>query len=153
MIIDSGLAQQASTFANSLNVKDAPSVEKTVDEVAQETKVPAQREGDTVSISMEARALAAAEESGESDSETPTERQIRVLKEQIETLQEEIREIQEDRRLSEKQKIQLVQAKQVQLMELQKQLSELQEAEMKKIGATPGGGTRAEGIGGSVSTF
>ena len=153
MIVDSGLMQQASTFAESLNVKDAPSVEKTVDEVAKETKLPAQQQGDTVSISMDARALAAAEESGESDSETPTERQIRVLKEQIEKLQEEIKEIQEDGRLSEKQKIQLVQGKQVQLMELQKQLSELQEAEMKKIGATPGGGTRAEGAGGSASTF
>ena len=151
MIMDSGLIQQASTFAESLNVKEAPSVEKTAGEEAQDAKVPEQ--GDSVSISLEARALAAVEESGESDSETPLERQIRMLKEQIERIQEEIKEIQEDDRLTEKQKTQLIQAKQVQLMELQKQLSDAQEEQMKNIGATPGGGTRAQGAGSSLKTF
>jgi predicted RNase H-like nuclease (RuvC/YqgF family) len=153
MIIDSGLAQQASAFANSMNVKDAPSVEKGTDEVAQDAKVPQQKQGDTVSISLEGRALAAAEESGESDSETATEKQIQSLKDQIEKLQEEIKEIQEDESLTEKQKMQQVQAKQVQLMELQKQLAEAQEEVMKDIGATSGGGTRAQGFGNSVGTF
>lgn len=162
MITDSGLLQQVSTFAGTLDVKDAPSVEKTADEQGQEAKVPEQSQGDTVSISEDARALAAVEKTEESepqtsseksDGQTLAEKQIQMLKDQIERLEEEIKEIEEDDRLTEKQKLQMVQAKQVQLMELNKQLSEAQEEMMKNIGATPGGGTRANGFGNSLKTF
>lgn len=153
MMIESSLAQQASVFVDSLNVKDAPSVEKTAGEKAEETKVPEQKQGDTVSISMEARALVAAENSEESDTESPQEQHIKMLQEQIKKLQEEIKELQDSDELTEKEKTQQVQAKQVQLMELQQQLTEAQETLLKSQGMASGGGTRASGFGNSVDSF
>jgi len=164
MIIESNLAQ-TSQFADSLDVKVAPSLEKTEDEQARDVKVPEQATGDTVTISEEARALAAAEKSGEaesktdaktdseSDSMTDAERQIAQLKKQIEKLEDEIKEIEDDPELTEKQKTQKVQAKQVQLMEMREQLSKAQEEQAKAIGASPYGGTRAEGAGNSAASF
>jgi len=160
MIIESNLAQ-TSQFADSLDVKVAPSLEKTDDEQSREVKTPEQSTGDTVTISEEARALAAAEKSGEtelksdseSDSQTSAERQIAQLKKQIEKLEDEIKEIEDDPELTEKQKIQQVQAKQVQLMEMREQLSKAQEEQAEAIGASPYGGTPAQGFGNSVSSF
>lgn len=152
MIIESSLGQQASTFAESLRVKEAPSVEKTAEEDAQTAKTPEQSAGDTVSISMEARALSAAENSGEADGGSDEETRIKLLKERIEKLQEEIKELQESD-LPEKDKLQRIQDKQMQLMELQKQLTEAQAEGLKLQGMASGGGTRANGFGNSLDTF
>ena len=188
MIIESGLAQ-TTQFSESLDIKLSPAEEKTEDELTLEGKIPEQSSGDTVTISEAARALAAAEYSGETGSGTEdgqaggtgsetgqegataeamdagsaseaededltdAEQQIQRLKEMIEKLEEEIKEIEGDDSLTEKQRLQQVQAKQTQLMELREQLSDALEEEAKKIGASPYGGTRAEGFGGSVSTF
>ncbi len=153
MMIESSLAQQTSVFADSLNVKEAPSVEKTAGEKAEEFKVPEQKQGDTVSISMEAKALVAAENSEESDTDSPQEQRIKMLQDQIEKLQEEIKELQDSDELTEKEKLQQIQGKQVQLMELQKQLAEAQETLLEPQGVASGGGTRANGFGNSVDSF
>ena len=178
MIIESSLAQ-TSQFAESMDIKPSPAQEKTDDEKTLEAKAPQQASGDTVNISEAARALAAAENSGETeaktgderengtdaamnagtaseakaDGQTDAEQQIQRLKEMIEKLEEEIKEIEDDDALSEKQKLQQVQAKQAMLMELREQLSDALEEQARKIGGSPYGGTRAEGFGGSVSTF
>jgi len=153
MAIESGLAQQASTFVESLNVKPAPSVEKTPDEAGQEMKIPDQ--GDTVTISQEARALAAPEttgESGQSGEESEQNQIIEQLEKRIEALEKELKEIQ-DSDLPEKEKTQQVQAKQVQLMELRDQLLKAEQEELKLDGYSAGGGTRAQGFGNSVDSF
>ncbi|WP_319541559.1 hypothetical protein [uncultured Pseudodesulfovibrio sp.] len=152
MAIES-LAQQTSAFVDSLSIKPAPSAEKTVDETSQEIKTPVQ--GDTVTISDEARALAAPEESGESnqsDDESPVDQTIKMLKKQIEKLEQEVQAI-EDSDLPEKMKRTQVQEKQNQIMELRDQLSEALEAKMKNSGTSVGGGTRANGFGNSVADF
>ena len=163
MAIES-LAQQTSTFVDSMNIRFSPT-EKTADENAQEAKTPVQ--GDTVTISEEARAIAAAEEpekseegqvnlsaeqTEESDEESEVDRIIRMLKEQIEKLKEEIKELEESD-LPEKTKLTLIQDKQVQLMELNDQLAEAMESKFKSMGTTISGGTRAEGAGNSAASF
>ena len=188
MIIESGLAQ-TTQFSESLDIKLSPAQEKTEDELTLEAKIPEQSSGDTVTISEAARALAAAENSGETGSGTEDgqadatgsekgqegaaakamnagsaseaededltddEQQIQRLKEMIEKLEEEIKEIEGNDELSEKQKIQQIQGKQTMLMELREQLADALKEQAKNIGASPYGGTRAEGFGGSVSTF
>ena len=166
MAIES-LMQQTGTFTDSMTVKPA-STNKTEAETAQEARVPEQ--GDSVTISEEGRALAAAEESGDSkeseDSkvsiegepaeavpeESEVDRIIRMLKEQIQRIEEEIKALEESD-IPEKQKRTQIQQKQVMLMELNDQLTEALEKKMKNIGGTVGGGTRAEGFGGSAASF
>lgn len=154
MAIESGLAQQASTFVDSLNVKPAPAVEKTADETGQETKLPEQ--GDTVTISKEARALAAPEKSGDSgkssEGEDDQSQTIKTLEKSIEKLEGEIEEIQ-DGDLPQKEKLQQVQDKQAQLMQLRDQLLKAQQEEVELDGMASGGGTSANGAGNSVANF
>jgi len=153
MAIESGLAQQASMFAESLNIKPAPSVEKTPDEAGQEIKLPEQ--GDRVSISKEARALVAAEKPGDSaqaDEKKEENPVIKMLKEQIKVLEAEIEEL-EKSDLPQKQKQQQVQAKQAELMQIRDQLLKAEEEMLKGSGMAIGGGTRANGAGSSVADF
>ncbi len=71
MVFESSLAPQATRLADSLNVRPAPTVEKTADEQSQDSKTPAQN-GDMISISKEARALIAAESTGnDSNGDSP----------------------------------------------------------------------------------
>jgi hypothetical protein len=166
MAIES-LMQQAGTFVDTLTIKPA-ATDKTTSETAQEARVPEQ--GDTVTISEEARALAAGEESGETgetgdskvgidsleqeedQKESEIDRIIRMLKEQIQRIQEEIEEL-EKSDMPEKLKRTMIQDKQVMLMDLNDQLSDALEKKMKNIGGSVGGGTPAEGFGNSVSSF
>ena len=154
MGFESGLAQQASTFVESLHIKPAPAVEKTVDETGQEMKLPEQ--GDIVTISKEARALAAPENSGDSGKSSGGEddqnQTVKMLQERIEKLEEEIKEI-EDGDLPQKEKLQKVQGKQAQLMQLRDQLLSAQQEELKLDGMSNGGGTRANGAGNNVADF
>ncbi|WP_338668633.1 hypothetical protein [Pseudodesulfovibrio methanolicus] len=166
MAIES-LLQQAGAFVDTLTVKPA-STDKTGNETAQEARVPEQ--GDTVIISEEGRALAAAEDSGdsketggsnvgiaadqsdESQEESETDRIIRMLKEQIQRIEEEIKALEESD-MPEKLKRTMIQDKQIMLMELNEQLTKAMEDKMKNIGGAVGGGTRAEGFGGSAASF
>ncbi|OIQ49712.1 hypothetical protein BerOc1_01637 [Pseudodesulfovibrio hydrargyri] len=166
MAIES-LMQQAGTFVDTLTIKPA-ATDKTASETAREARIPEQ--SDTVTISEEGRALAAAEESGDSaksdgskvgiDSLEPEEDQeeseidriIRMLKEQIQRIEEEIKALEESD-MPEKLKRTMIQDKQVMLMELNDQLTEALEKKMKNIGGAVGGGTRAEGFGGSAASF
>lgn len=282
MAIESGLAQQASVFADSMQIKPAPSVERTADETGQDLKAPLQ--GDKISISKEARALAATDnsenpqwdegqdnpfgltpeeqkranelfdeldtlftsgkeltsaqeervdaifdeldelfpveeefnltaeeekqldalfakldelyenehltpeqekqaegleqqidsifmaaemrEEGETEdsaagvgvagpregADTTKELTIKMLKERIEKLEQEIKELEEGD-LPEKQKLQKLQDKEVQLQELRDQLLKAQQEQLKTQGMAEGGGTRANGFGNSVSSF
>jgi hypothetical protein len=168
MVIESGISQQASQFSESMNIRSAPAVEKTTEEIGQASKAPSQH-GDTVVISQEARALAAAAKPDESDkgkqdgtalkggsssddSQSTQEQLISRLEKQVEKLEKEIKEL-EDSDLPEKQKRQQVQAKQDQLMQLNDQLVKAKQEQLKLDGQASGGGTRAEGFGNSVSTF
>ncbi|MGL1863607.1 MAG: hypothetical protein OCC46_13870 [Pseudodesulfovibrio sp.] len=154
MVLELSLAQQASQFVGSLNVQSAPSVEKSVDDQGQDAKIPEQS-GDVVSISEEARALIAAEDSGESGETAEDQEQdqlVQQLTEQIEELQTEIKELEEGD-LPEKDKISQISDKQVQLMELQDQLLKAQQADLEMEGMASGGGTRANGAGNDVASF
>ncbi|WP_319582906.1 hypothetical protein [uncultured Pseudodesulfovibrio sp.] len=166
MAIES-LLQQAGAFVDTLTIKPA-ATDKTESETAQEARVPEQ--GDSVTISEEGRALAAAEESGDSaksgssnvgiaaqqseedQGESEIDRIIRMLKEQIERIEEEIKALEESD-MPEKQKQTMIQDKQVMLMELNDQLTKAMEKKMKNAGGAVGGGTRAEGFGGSAASF
>ena len=151
MAIES-LAQQTSTFVDSLTVKPAVT-EKTEDDTAQEAKIPEQ--GDTVTISEEARALIAMEQPGESEEsgqEKDMDQTIQSLKDRITKLEEDIDEL-EKSDMSESQKTTQVQDKQAQLMELRDQLLQAQQTKLKADGQTEGGGTRATGFGNSAETF
>jgi len=153
MAIESGLAQQASMFTESLNVKPPPAVEKTADETGQEMKLPEQ--GDVVTISQEARALVAAEkpdDSSQAKEEKNEDQTIKLLKDRIETLEEEVKEV-EDSNLPEKEKLEKIQPKQVQLMELREQLVKAEEAKLTDEGQASGGGTRANGFGKDAVDF
>lgn len=63
MVFESSLAPAATQFADSLNVRPAPGAEKTGDDLAKEAKTSGLNV-DVVSISEEARALAAVDQSG-----------------------------------------------------------------------------------------
>lgn len=159
MAIETSLVQH-SVFSESMDIRSAPAVEQTADEEAAETKIPeqSQDQGDTVSISMEARALSAAGKTDESDTGTDSgssdvEQRIEQIQKQIKQLQQEIKELQSDDSLSAEDKEKQVQAKQDELMQLQDQLMQAQKEQAKATGTTMGGGTRAEGAGSSVSTF
>lgn len=152
MAIESGLAQKASGFTGSMEVKPAPSIEKTPDETGQDSKNPQQ--GDQVTISEEARALSAPEKAGASG-QTKEEKQdalIAQLKERIQKLEEEIKELEKSDD-PEKEKQQKIQGKLDQLMQLRDQLLKAQQAELKAQGQASGGGTRANGAGNSVADF
>lgn len=158
MVFESSLAPMAAQFTESLNVKPAPGAEQTSDEMSQDAKTPEQS-GDIVTISEEARALAAPENSGNSkesgsDSEgnTPQEQVIVNLERQIEDLEEELKELEESD-LPEKEKLQQIQAKEVQLMELREQLLKAEDEILKAGGYADGGGTRANGFGNSAGSF
>lgn len=151
MAIESML-QQTSVFVDSMNVK-SPTAEKTADENAQEAKTPDQ--GDSVTISEEARALAAmskTDDSSETKQEKDMDQTIQKLQEQIEQIEQEIADLR-DKQIPEDQKQTQIQGKEVQLMELRKQLAEAQQTKLKADGQASGGGTRAQGFGNSVSTF
>ncbi|MGE4422504.1 MAG: hypothetical protein AB7D39_09420 [Pseudodesulfovibrio sp.] len=166
MAIES-LLQQTGTFVDTLTVKPA-ATDKTMAEAALEARIPEQ--GDTVAISEEGRALAAAEASGdseetedsgvklsadqseESQEESETDRVIRMLKEQIKQIEEEVKALEESD-MPEKLKRTMIQDKQVMLMELNEQLTKAMEEKMKNIGGAVGGGTRAEGFGSSAGSF
>jgi len=113
-------------------------------------------QGDTVSISEEAKALHVlnlVEKANEAETESDTftendSTMIKELKEKIEKLQQEISEIEEGN-LPEKTKEKLVQERQTELMELARQLSRL----LSDGGSGYYGGTRAEGFGGSAASF
>jgi hypothetical protein len=153
MGIESGLAQQASMFSESLNIKPAPAVERTPDEAGQDIKVPEQ--GDKVSISEEARALVAAEKPGDSaqtEGEDAGNPVITALNDRIEKIEAEIKEL-EKSNLPQKEKQQQVQGKQAELMELRDQLVKAQEEQLKIDGMAARGGTRANGFGKSVAEF
>lgn len=153
MAIES-LAQQTSAFVDALSIKPSPT-DKTADENAQEAKTPVQ--GDTVTISEEARALIAAENPGDSQSsqsgeDTKMEETIRLLKEQIEKLEEELEEL-ENKNMPEKEKLTQIQEKEARLMELRDQLLKAQQTKLKLDGQTEGGGTRARGFGNTAESF
>ena len=152
MAIES-LAQQASIFVDAMSVK-SPAMEKTADENAQEAKTPDQ--GDTVTISEEARSLVALEITGSSnetsDEKSDMEQTIQSLKDQIQRLEEEIEEL-EDKDIPESQKQTQLQDKELQLMQLRDQLLKAEQTQLKIEGQTLGGGTRATGFGDSVSSF
>ena len=151
MAIES-LAQQTSIFVDSMSITSSPA-EKTADENAQEAKTPAQ--GDTVTISEEARAVIAMEkqdQSGQTDEESDMDQTIQTLKDQIERLESEIEEL-EDKPISEAQKQTQIQDKQAQLMELRNQLLQAQQTKLKADGQTENGGTRAQGFGNDVASF
>ncbi|MBG0790353.1 MAG: hypothetical protein H0S80_07650 [Desulfovibrionaceae bacterium] len=146
------LAQQTSIFVDAMSVK-SPAVEKTADENAQEAKTPEQ--GDTVTISEEARSIIAMEKagtSGETGEESDTEQTLQSLKDQIARLEQEIEELQ-DKDIPEDQKLTKIQDKELQLMQLRDQLLKAEQAKLKADGQTLGGGTRAQGFGNSVSSF
>jgi len=144
MAIES-LAQQTSAFVDSLNIKPS-STEDAADKNAQEAKTPEQ--GDTMTISEEARALAAAEKpgaseqgggeakgesgqgGGEAKGESETDPQTQVLKNRIKQLEEEIKEL-EKSDLPDRQKLTQVQKKQAELMEYRQQLLEAEKAKNK----------------------
>ncbi|ADU61228.1 MAG: hypothetical protein KUA35_01160 [Pseudodesulfovibrio sp.] len=158
MVIELGLTQQASQFNEALDIKTAPATQKTTEETAQASKAPEQQ-GDTVVISQEARALAAAVKSEEtesdskdSDSKSTQEQLISSLEKQIEKLEEEIDELEESD-LPEKQKQQQIQAKQAQLMQLNDQLLKAQQEQLELEGQVSGGGTSAQGFGNSLADF
>ncbi|WP_419786217.1 hypothetical protein [Pseudodesulfovibrio sp.] len=169
MVIELGLAHKNSVFAESMNIRQAPSVEKTAGEVSQESKTPEQSQGDSVRISDEARALTAVDKTEESEnkaggsiksgvssktaSQEEAKRMIERLKEMIEQLEEEIKEIEDNPQLSEKMKQQQVAMKQSEMLELREQLSKALEKQTKAIGASPTGGTPAKGALGSVKDF
>ncbi|BDQ34104.1 hypothetical protein [Pseudodesulfovibrio portus] len=151
MAIES-LAQQTSVFVDSMNLR-LSSAEKTADENAQEAKTPAQ--GDTVTISEEARAIIAMEkqdQSGQTDEESDMDQTIQTLKDQIEKLEQEIKDL-EDKPIPEAQKRTQIQDKETRLMELRDQLVKAQQTKLKIDGQTLGGGTSAEGFGNSVASF
>ncbi|WP_207262892.1 hypothetical protein [Desulfovibrio sp. Huiquan2017] len=166
MAIES-LMQQTGAFVDTLTIKPA-STDKTEAKTAMEARVPEQ--GDLVAISEEGRALAAAEESGdsekskdskvsiaaeqpdESEEESEVDRIIRMLKEQIKRIKEEIKEL-ENSDLPEKLKQTMIQDKQVMLMDLNDQLSEALEKKMNALGSTVSGGTPAKQFGNTAKTF
>ncbi|MDD3313167.1 FlxA-like family protein [Pseudodesulfovibrio sp.] len=156
MAIETGLAH-TTLFSESMNIKAAPSVEQTPEEQAQEAKIPEQTQdrGDTVSISIEARALSAAAKNEESDTEADSdvEQRIEQLQKQIDNIEKDIKELQQDEEMPEKEKLQQIQAKQAELMQLEEQLMKAQEEQLKAQGYSSGGGTRAEGFGNSVADF
>jgi len=153
MVLESTLGT-LSQLADGLNARPAPSVERTGEEMAKEAKVPEQ--GDiVVSISEEARALAAAENPGETSASKEEEQHdllTEQLKRRIEKLEEEIKLIEEGD-LPEKEKMQQLQDKQTQLMELKDQLLKAELEKLKAEGFAEGGGTRAKGFGNSVDSF
>ena len=154
MVFESSLANEATQFANALDIRPARAVDKTEAEQTHAVKNPDQH-GDTVSISEEARALAAPEESGEngkSMSEDKQERIIQDLKERIQKLEEDIKEA-EKSDMPEKQKMQEVSAKLAELMELRDQLVKAEATKAKMAGLSSGGGTRAQGFGQSAEEF
>ncbi|NDV23585.1 hypothetical protein [Desulfovibrio sp. JC022] len=110
-------------------------------------------DGDTVSISQAGQDKLAAMQSGASGTEKSSEetssidQQIEKLQEQIKKIKEEIEKLQKD---PEKNKDQIA-AKQNELMQYQGQLTELQTQKNKAEGASSGGGTRANGMGNSLT--
>ncbi|WP_319779818.1 hypothetical protein [Maridesulfovibrio sp.] len=112
--------------------------------------------GDTISISQQGKDKLAAMQAGSQSSESTDsssdpssniDQQIEKVKEQIEKVKEEIEELQKD---PEKNKDQ-ISAKQNELMQLQGQIVELQEQQNKASGTSSKGGTRAEGMGNSLT--
>ncbi|GAB7024555.1 FlxA-like family protein [Salidesulfovibrio brasiliensis] len=103
--------------------------------------------GDTLSISPEAKALAA-EKAGESGSggSTPEEQLIERLKDRIEQLKREIDEIKQSN-LPEEQKQKEIQAKESEIAQLNAQISELQGGGKGPVA----GGTPAKGFGNSLT--
>ncbi|MUM77503.1 hypothetical protein GKC30_07660 [Pseudodesulfovibrio sp. F-1] len=155
MVIELGMMQGQAQLSEALDIRTAPTLEKTADEQARAAKTPEQQ-GDTLTLSQEARALAATvkseeTESGSEDSESPQEQIVNNLKKQIEKLEEDIDEL-EKSDLPEKQKQQQIQAKQEQLMQLNDQLLKAQE-KLRGAGGQVSGGTRAEVVGNSVADF
>lgn len=153
MSYDLTLGTDTAQLADALEIR-SPQTEKTDQEQNQETKT-ALPQGDVVTISEEARALAAPEESGDAGKSRSEEKQdqlIQQLKDRIEKLEEEIEEI-EQSDLSEKDKLSQIQNKQAQLMQLEEQLAEAQATQAKMAGLSTGGGTRATGFGNSLETF
>lgn len=151
MAIES-LMQQAGTFVDAMSVKSAATT-KTETETAREATVPEQ--GDTVTISEEARALAAMEQSGDSkelDQETDMDQTIETLKDRIEKLEAELKALEEGD-LPEDRKQTQIQQKEAMLMDLRDQLLKAQQTKLKASGTTDGGGTRATGFGNSAETF
>jgi len=151
MAIES-LMQQAGTFVDALTVKPAATT-KTGDDAAQEARVPEQ--GDTVTISEEARALAAMEKPGDShelDQEKDMDQTIDSLKKRIQKLEEEIKAI-EDGDLPEDRKQVQLQEKEAMLMDLRDHLLKAEQTKLKVTGMADGGGTRARGFGNSAENF
>ncbi len=158
MVYESSLAAKSTQFSDSMQVRPAPTVEKTTEENGQDSKTPEQS-GDMVSISKEARALAAPEKQETSlemkkkdDSKKDESAIIKMLKERIETLEKEIQEL-KDGDLPEKEKNKQVMDKQSQLTDLRDQLTKAQAEELKAQGMSATGGTRANGAGNSVASF
>ncbi|XXJ21474.1 hypothetical protein ACR42D_18420 [Desulfovibrio caledoniensis] len=151
MAIES-LMQQAGAFVDALTVKPAATT-KTGDEAALEARVPEQ--GDTVTISEEARALMAMEKPGDShelDQEKDMDQTIDSLKKRIQKLEEEIKAI-EDGDLPEDRKQVQLQEKEAMLMDLRDHLLKAEQTKLKVTGMADGGGTRANGFGNSVENF
>lgn len=149
MLINSTLAYEATAFADALDIRPAR------DGQEQGAQLPHRQQGDTVSISEEARALAAPEQSGQAGKSRSQEKQeqlVQQLKDRIEQLEQEIKEI-EKGDLPEKQKLSRLMDKQAQLMELRDQLVKAQADQAKMAGLSAGGGTRATGFGNSLGTF
>lgn len=108
--------------------------------------------GDTVSLSEEAKSLAAgaakAQDSGDS-SGSDAQEAVKKIQERIKEIQKEMEEVQSDSSLTEEQKKTKLAALQSELMTLQ---SELLQAQSKAGGNRNPGGTPAEGgVGNSLT--
>ena len=148
---------QSKLAADVLSHMSTPLMAKERAALAEEEKAVSLRlsssQGDTVSISEEAKALSLldsveeSQETGNDAAVSRSEKMIREIKEKIDKLQEEIAEI-ERSNLPSKKKESLVQEKQAELMELSNQLRKLLSGGQEYYG-----GTRAEGFGNSASSF
>lgn len=158
MVIDSSLSQKATQFSNNMDIRKG-NADKTPEQQTHEMKAP-KHNGDTISISQEARALSAPEKSeialkGKKKSKKSKDEEslvIKSLKEQIKKLEQEIKEL-EKSNLPQKEKTKQILEKQSQLMQFRDQLAKAQEKELKAKGHSASGGTAAQGFGNSVSNF
>ena len=150
MTILTGLETQTSLFAGSLSAKTAPVKEGSEPDVSQAAKIPTQ--GDRITLSLEARALSAAEKDSSTESSSSDGDQlVKTLTERAQKLREEIQELQQDDSLSEDAKTQKVQAKEAELMQILDQLARAEQSTMAASGYNAYGGTRANGFASSLT--
>lgn len=155
MPIMTGLSKESSAFANGLKIENSNTSEKAAENNAT-IKSPDQR-GDKVTISKEARTLAAPEKQGttleikkkkeQQPEESPA---IKALKDRIKKLEKEIKELKEGD-LPPDEKNKKVLEKQSELAQIRDQLAKAQKEALKNQGLSANGGTRANGFSKSLT--